>query len=56
MDMVSAHKGRAVTGEAFDRVVSHLVATLDNLNVPQREKAELLRILAPLKKAIVEKP
>lgn len=55
LDMVTAHKGRAVTEEAFDRVVSHLVATLEKLNVPAREKGELLGILAPLKKAVVQR-
>jgi hypothetical protein len=36
-------------------VVSHLVATLEKLNVPPREKNELLGLLAPLKKVIAEK-
>ncbi|MEP7308579.1 MAG: group 1 truncated hemoglobin [Acidobacteriota bacterium] len=54
-DMVTAHKGRAVTGEAFDAVVQDLIAVLDNLKVPAKEKGELLQILGPLKASIVQK-
>jgi hemoglobin len=54
-DMVSAHKGRGVTGEAFDAVVQDLVAVLDKLKVPGKEKAEVLGILGPLKTSIVQK-
>jgi hemoglobin len=54
-DMVSAHKGRAVTGEAFDAVVQDLVGVLDQLKVPEKEKGEVLAILGPLKTVIVQK-
>jgi hemoglobin len=54
-DMVSAHKGREVTSEAFDAVVQDLVAVLDNLKVPQKDKDQLLGILGPLKSSIVQK-
>jgi hemoglobin len=53
-DMVTAHKGRAVTSEAFDAVVQDLVAVLENLNVPEKEKEQVLAILGPLKAAIVQ--
>jgi hemoglobin len=53
-DMVSAHKGRAVTSEAFDAVVQDLVGVLDKLKVPQREKEQVLGILGPLKSSIVQ--
>jgi hemoglobin len=53
-DMVSVHKGRGVTSEAFDAVVQDLVAVLDKFKVPQHEKAELLAILGPLKSSIVQ--
>jgi hemoglobin len=53
-DMVSAHKGRAVTSEAFNAVVQDLVAVLDKLRVPQKEKEQLLGILGPLKSSIVQ--
>jgi hemoglobin len=55
MDMVAAHTGRGVTAEAFGSVVEDLAATLDNLKVPEKEKRELLGLLAPLKAAIVQK-
>jgi hemoglobin len=54
-DMVTAHKGRAVTGEAFDAVVQDLVMVLETLKVPEKEKGQLLELLAPLKASIVQK-
>ena len=54
-DMATAHKGRAVTGEAFDAVVQDLVAVLETLKVPEKEKGQLLELLAPLKASIVQK-
>ncbi len=54
MDMSTAHKGRKITGEAFDAVVEDLVATLDKLNVPAKEKRELLALLGPLKSVVAE--
>jgi hemoglobin len=53
-DMAAAHRGRGVTEEAFQAVVEDLVATLDKLHVPEKEKSEVLGILAPLKTAIVQ--
>lgn len=55
MDMVSAHQGRGVTPEAFQAVVEDLTATLDKLKVPQKEKQDLLGLLAPLKAAVVQR-
>ena len=55
LDMTAAHKGRAVTGEAFDAVVQDLIAVLDKLKVPAQEKAEVLALLGPLKNVIVQK-
>lgn len=54
-DMVTAHRGRGVTSEAFDAVVQDLVAVLDKLKVPQHEKEEVLGVLGPLKSSIVQK-
>jgi len=54
LDMVSAHKGRAITAEAFGSVVEDLVATLDKLKVPPAEQKELLGLLAQLKPAVVQ--
>jgi hemoglobin len=53
-DMAAAHRGRGVTEQAFQAVVEDLVATLDKLHVPEKEKSEVLAILAPLKTAIVQ--
>lgn len=55
LDMTAAHKGRGVTGEAFDAVVQDLIGVLDRLKVPAKEKGEVLALLAPLKAVIVQK-
>ncbi|MEO8659699.1 MAG: group 1 truncated hemoglobin [Bryobacteraceae bacterium] len=55
LDMTAAHKGRAVTGEAFDAVVEDLIAVLVKLKVPAKEKGEVLALLGPLKTVIVQK-
>ena len=55
LDMVAAHKGRAVTGGAFEAVVEDLVAVLDELRVPMRERQEVLALVATLKSAIVQR-
>jgi hemoglobin len=54
-NMTAAHKGRGVTNEAFDAVVDDLVAVLAKLKVPEKEKAEVLALLGPLKTVIVQK-
>ena len=43
-----------VTAEAFNSVVEDLVATLDKLKVPEKEKQQLLGLLGPLKAAVVQ--
>jgi len=53
-DIATAHKGRGVTEEAFTAVVEDLTATLDKFHVPEKEKADLLSILAPMKPVIVQ--
>jgi hemoglobin len=53
-DMKAAHQGMNITGEQFGILVGHLVATLDELKVPAKEKGELLAILGPMKGAIAE--
>jgi hemoglobin len=52
-DMVTAHKDRHVTPEAFDIVAHHLAATLDHLKVNAAEKNELMTLVGGLKPAIV---
>jgi len=55
-DMKTAHKGMGVTGAAFGALVEDLVEALDTFNVPAKEKGELLGVLGPMQKDIVEKP
>ncbi len=55
-DMKTVHRGMGVTNAAFDALVGDLVATLDKFKVGEREKKELLGVLGPMKKDIVEKP
>ncbi len=55
-DMKAAHKGMKITGAAFDAIVQDLVEALDTFNVPAQEKGELLSVLGPMKKDIVEVP
>lgn len=53
-DMMSAHKGMGISDADFSALVEDLVKSLDKLNVPAREKGELLAILGPLKPQIVK--
>jgi len=55
-DMKTTHKGMGITGAAFNALVGDLVEALDTFNVPEREKGELLSVLGPMQKDIVEKP
>ena len=55
-DMKTTHKGMKVTTAAFNALVEDLVSALDTFNVPKKEKDELIAILAPMKKDIVEVP
>jgi hemoglobin len=55
-DMKSAHAGMGVSTADFNALVEDLVATLDKFNVGQKEKDELLGILGPMQKDIVERP
>lgn len=48
------HAGMKITDGDFSALVGDLVAALDKFKVPAQEKNELLGILGPLKKDIVE--
>jgi hemoglobin len=52
--MTTAHKGRGVTSEAFAAVAEDLVATLDQLKVPAKEKGEVMTLIGSLKPMIVQ--
>lgn len=51
--MRAAHEGLGITESDWQAAVAHLVATLDNFNVPAKEKNELLAIASSLKGEIV---
>ncbi|MBX3330240.1 MAG: group 1 truncated hemoglobin [Nitrospira sp.] len=55
-DMKTTHKGMKVTTAAFNALVEDLVSALDTFNVPEKEKGELLAVLGPMNKDIVEVP
>jgi hemoglobin len=55
-DMRSAHAGMGITSAEFDALVGDLVASLNKFKVGEREKNELLSVLGPMKKDIVERP
>jgi hemoglobin len=55
-DMKSTHAGLGITKGDWDKAVSHFLATLDKFKVPQKERDELVAIVASLEKDIVEKP
>jgi hemoglobin len=54
-DMKSVHRGMGVSGGHFNALVQDLGRTLNKFKVPAREQKELVAILAPLKKDIVER-
>jgi len=47
--------GMGVANADFDALVQDLVATLDKFKVPVKEKNELLAVLGPMRKDIVER-
>lgn len=52
-DMATAHAGRNITSEDYDKVVGHLVATLQGLGVEGATIGQIGAALAPLKPQIV---
>ncbi len=55
-DMRTTHAGMKISNRDFGALVEDLVKALDTFKVPGKEKAELLGILGPMKKDIVEVP
>jgi hemoglobin len=53
-DMKSAHAGLKITGGEFAALMEDLATALDRLKVPVQEKDQLLALLTPMKKTIVE--
>jgi hemoglobin len=52
-DMKSAHAGLAITESEWDAAVEDLLATLHELEVPEKEQDELLRIVGSTKGDVV---
>lgn len=52
--MTDTHRGMQVTSGEFDALVEDLVTTLDDFTVGKAERDELLGVLGPLKREIVE--
>lgn len=55
-DMKTTHAGMNISNADFGALVEDLVKALDTFKVPAREKGELLGLLGPMKKNIVEVP
>jgi hemoglobin len=54
--MHPAHAGMAITNEAFDSVLDHLLAVLTDVGVPPVTSAKILAILQPLRTDVVQSP
>ena len=55
-DMKTTHRGMQISTGDFEALVQDLIAALDSFHVPAEEKRELLGLLGPMKKDIVEIP
>lgn len=55
-DMKTTHVGMNISNADFGALVDDLVKALDTFKVPAREREELLGLLGPMKKDIVEVP
>ena len=52
--MREAHRGLGVRNQDFDALVQDLVKSLNKFNVPTREQQELLGLLGPMRKDVVQ--
>jgi hemoglobin len=52
--MREAHRGLGVGNADFDALVQDLVKSLKKFNVPQREQQELLALLGPMRRDVVQ--
>jgi hemoglobin len=53
-DMKTVHEGLKISDAQFDSVVSDLVGAMNKLGVAKKEQDEVLQILGPMRKDIVE--
>ncbi|WP_448583379.1 group I truncated hemoglobin [Thermocrinis sp.] len=54
-DMKTSHEGLGITGAEWDRFVNITKEVLNKFKVPQKEQQEFLKLVGPLRSAIVEK-
>ncbi|WP_080886165.1 group I truncated hemoglobin [Nitrospira japonica] len=55
-DMKTTHAGMKISEAEFGALIGDLVKALTSFNAPSREQQELLAVLGPMKKDIVEYP
>lgn len=55
-DMKTAHKGMKISNADFDALAGDLAAALKKNNVGDKEQNELLALLGPMRKDVVEEP
>jgi hemoglobin len=55
-NMTDAHKGMKITDADFDALADDVGKALDKNNVGPKEKKELMDMLGPMRKDVVEKP
>ncbi len=55
LELQQAHAGMGITTSEFDALASDLLATLNEFNVPEKEKNELMVLVGNTRAVIVEK-
>ncbi len=55
-DMKTSHDGLGITESEWNRFIDHVVATLENLAIPERESTEFLAAARKLKGDVVHAP
>jgi hemoglobin len=55
-DMKTVHTGIGIGGVEWQTMITHLIGSLDDLNVADEEQKEILSLLSAIKGDIVERP
>lgn len=55
LDMAGAHTRMGISDQEFDMTIGHVLAAMDELDVPARERAELVMLVGTLRSQVVEK-
>lgn len=53
-DLITTHRGMGITDDDWTRFMGHLIATLEKLELAERERTDLLSFVASLESAIVD--